>query len=323
MLKDHDGIVIGELHSDKTSKKFILDQMETFKKCGVETLFLEHLFYETIQEDLDAFFSSPSDEFPPILSKILEREETHPDNCLNYKAMILAAKKEGIRSVAIDTNLSYQAGFDKSKGSEGPERYLGMNYTAAEIIKKEKGSGKFVVLAGSAHSSKCEGVIGLREILDCPSLVISDSIKDGMQRDVENYAGKLKKIDILLSVMDLPKVIKESSIFTYNTKSFKKYLARHKAEFTDGTYWVTPGENRKETFPRGIREQFVLTTIQEGSPKKIEFEVNENNEIILPGQNPVLFKHFEESEGSPSLIGFLKEQQMIKNPLDLKNINEE
>lgn len=39
--------------------------------------------------------------------------------------MILAAKKAGIRVVAIDTNLSYQAGLDRDYGSQGPYRYDG------------------------------------------------------------------------------------------------------------------------------------------------------------------------------------------------------
>ncbi|PJD97803.1 MAG: hypothetical protein CK425_01345 [Parachlamydia sp.] len=318
ILEKHEGLVIGEIHSHITPKKFIIDQMQTFKECGVTTLFLEHLFYETLQEDLDAFFKSSSDEFPLILNKILERPEIHPDKILNYKAMILAAKKAGIRVVAIDTNLSYQAGFDRDYGSQGPHRCEGMNYTAAEIIKKERGKGKFVLLVGSAHSSQCEGVKGMREILDCPSLIISDAVKDDMEKNVENFVGKLKKVDVLLSVATPQLAVTQADSFYRNAKLLKLFFVHEKSNLADGTYSITP--RQKYSF-FGLYRKFVLITQIAGVPHEYKFSINSKNEIVLEGAEPKTFTFFDASAGSPSFIGFLKEQQLIKNPLDLEKIS--
>ena len=162
MLSDHEGLIIGEDHKEVSSKQFLINQMENFKKQGVKTLFLEHLYYDSMQGQLDAFLDSPSDEFPYDLEIYLEREEIHPDNGLNYKEIILAAKKAGIRIVGIDTTVSARAGWSVRDGSSGPDRNAAMNYTAYEVIKKEKQGSKYVVLLGNAHSSTSEKIPGMR-----------------------------------------------------------------------------------------------------------------------------------------------------------------
>lgn len=54
-----------------------------------------------------------------------------------------------------------------------------MNYIAMQIINKEKGEGKFVVLTGSAHVTVFnESVPGLSEILGCPNLVIAKKLHE-------------------------------------------------------------------------------------------------------------------------------------------------
>lgn len=205
MLKDHSGIIIGEIHRDSSPKSFLISQMPNFKSAGVDTLFLEHLFYDTIQHDLDDYFNSPSDQLPSILEQTLKRTEIHPDETNNYKNVIMAAKKNGIRVVAIDTSVSYKAGWDDHFGAQGANRYKGMNYTASKIIERERGNGKYVALVGSAHSSTCEGVPGMREILNCPSLVIEDSSQDSIQLKVLNHGSNsyepgIEKTDVLLYI---------------------------------------------------------------------------------------------------------------------------
>jgi biotin operon repressor len=57
IYKDYSGAVIGERHNDIYSKKFIIDNIYMLKQKGVEVIYLEHLYYDVMQEDLDAYFS--------------------------------------------------------------------------------------------------------------------------------------------------------------------------------------------------------------------------------------------------------------------------
>lgn len=194
-----------------------------------------------------------------------------------------------------------------------------MNYTAAEIIKKEKRKGKFVLLVGSAHSSECEGVKGMREILDCPSLIISDSLKDDMQQNVENFVGKLKKVDVLLSVATPQLAVTKADSFSYHdAKLLKQFFVHEKSNLADGTYCIAC--RQKYNF-FGLYRKFVLITQLAGIPQEHKFSINSKNEIVLEGAESKTFTSFDKSTGLPSFIGFLKEQQLIKNPLDPEKIS--
>lgn len=217
-LKNNNGIIIGERHHDRVPKEFIMNNLDRFKQEGVETLFLEHLFYDTMQTRLDNYFTLENNSLPPLLETyLLYLDDGFASSRPNYysspsdriepgfKELVVAAKKAGIRVVGIDTESSYELG-------TGGSRIEGMNYTAYEIMQKEKGSGKFIALVGSAHTSTFKGVPGLRELMGCPSLIIEEKYPKGsdnsskekkkyreLQVNLTNWHG-LKSVDMFLSL---------------------------------------------------------------------------------------------------------------------------
>lgn len=220
MLSQADGIIIGEAHHERAPKEFIMQNIKQLAKEGVKTLFLEHLFYDTMQDQLDEYFQSPQDKLPPILEAYLDyldngfgiqrRIGEDQDALLpGFKELVIAAKEAGIRIVALDTTASYQSGMTLY-GAEGSERMEAMNYTAYEIMQKEKGSGKFIAFVGSAHTSTHLGVPGLREIMDCPSLIVDELPKKSKEsrkvvphvsdhfKDIDKGGG-IQSVDVLLS----------------------------------------------------------------------------------------------------------------------------
>ena len=168
--QNFNGFIIGEIHSEKNSKKFLIDNMQQLKNEGVETLFLEFLPFDTLQHDIDAYLSGPPGVFMPrSLELLLDEKDTGfeigKNSPYGFKALVRAAKNAGIRVVGIETNASEKAGFT-DMGSTGSERTMGLNFTAQEIIKREKGQSKFVALMGNTHATTSYGVPGLSEILD-------------------------------------------------------------------------------------------------------------------------------------------------------------
>ena len=124
LLTEHTGLLIGEAHNDHMPKTVLIDNMKLLKQNGVDILFMEHLFYDTIQKDLDAYNSNPKASMPRILEAYLDSLDAgfRVDSQSGYRALISAAHKNGIRVVALDTAASYKAGYDqwsgKSKGQK-------------------------------------------------------------------------------------------------------------------------------------------------------------------------------------------------------------
>lgn len=186
-----EGLVVGESHSDTSPKDFLIRNMEELKKNGVSTIFLEHVFIDTMQEELDNYLKGPPDaKFPVALEghlkvhEFLQRAGTgikpseYEGNTL--KDVIIAAKKAGIRVVGLDTVTSYQSGTSEKFGvTDASARLKGMNFVANEIVQNEKGKGKYVILCGLDHACTNSGdkVAGLNEILGVPTIAILDKNK--------------------------------------------------------------------------------------------------------------------------------------------------
>lgn len=189
MLRFSKGFIIGENHSEICSKKFLIYNMEALKKEGVTTFFLEHVFKETTQTDLDNCFNHPNEPMPTVLEAYLDSQDTGNqigDLNFGYKALVKAAINAGIRVVAIDTEASYNAGLSII-GSSGPDRAAAMNYQAQKIINSEGNEGKFVALIGNTHVSHYDNVPGLSEILNCPNILFLASKTPNIHLNVRNW----------------------------------------------------------------------------------------------------------------------------------------
>ena len=186
LLKNHDGLCIGEIHKSLASKKFLIDNMAELKKQGVTTLFLEHLFSDTQTSLLNEYLDPLCTEMPPLLSRHLDHlDKGHglrnivDDNPYSFKGLIMSAKKHGMRIIPIDTSISYER--DKNQidsQDKHTSRCVMMNYIAAQQFSKFKADhshNKYVFFVGSAHiNAVTSSVPGIAEITGCPTIVVED-----------------------------------------------------------------------------------------------------------------------------------------------------
>lgn len=194
ILDQHEGICIGEQHRDVSPKKILIDSMLAFRQKGVDTIFLEHIFYDHQQEMLDEYMETGvmSPQLKSYL-KILDMGFDFNQKPIGYLKLIQAAQEVGIRVVALDTSLSYYMGSNVSLGIVNCNlRRKGMNPIAASIIELEKtSSGKFLALMGSAHivtvqEDKEETLPGIAELVAVPALFIAEekNMSDSFYYDV-------------------------------------------------------------------------------------------------------------------------------------------
>ena len=185
-----------------------------------------------------------------------------------------------------------------------------MNYTAYEVIKKEKQDSKYVVLLGNAHSSTSEEVPGMREILGCPTLCIEDSTSNDLKIGVENYLDEIEKADVVLKHMEPLMAIKNTAGYQeVNSKLAKDHLEKQEV----GTYLIR--ESKEE--PKGMRKQFLITVRQESEVKEYPVNVTLKGEFVFTesdGQT-ISFKNFSFDEGDQeSLMSYLKNKNIISKP---------
>lgn len=195
LLENHEGLFIGEIHSHKTPKSILKDQMKFLASIGVKTLFLEHCCYDgAIQTELDKFFETLK--ATPFLQHFLRRGFGAVSG--NYYDMVKAAVEAGIRPIGLEKANAQSLGYHSFGGSDGADRMLGLNVSATEIIQKHKKRGKYVSLDGSAHLSYYHNIAGLSELCNAPSLIIEDASLCEYQTGIRNlnYTNKEKIIEI-------------------------------------------------------------------------------------------------------------------------------
>ena len=207
LLKENQGICIGESHKSESSKKFLMDNMDALKKRGLDTLFLEHVLSDSHQKELDQYMKSPpKSEMPHTLKAFLtildKGNEVSPE--YGFTRLVEKAKEHQVSVVAFDTNASYFSHNPNSFNEvETQQRCQNMNYLAKKAIDAKQGEGKWILFAGSAHISKHLGVLGVSELTGSPSLVIED-LKKGLQSkialNVKEYLGTDINPDIVISM---------------------------------------------------------------------------------------------------------------------------
>ncbi len=173
LLKDHKGVLIGENHSEKISRVILMKQMVYLASLGVKTFFLEHCCFDTLQYELDQFFKTkvPSN----FLKVFLSSGCGGVVGSINYFNLVDTAVQAGIRPVGLEMAITQLVGYKSYEGANGEARMLAMNMCAKEIMEREAGQGKYMVLVGSGHLSYCDGVPGLSELCQVPSLFFKES----------------------------------------------------------------------------------------------------------------------------------------------------
>lgn len=170
------GLVIGETHSTRSSKRLLIDSFKHLKKQGVRTLYIEHLLTDLHQAALDTYQRTLK--MPPILENyLLDLDAGHmpryhgPDT---FTHVIKAANKYGFRIRALDCTASYHI-----KGLSGTkDREQLFSYFANQVIKADQkavGPHKWVAFMGSAHTDLYIGVPGIAQLQDAISLHVRDT----------------------------------------------------------------------------------------------------------------------------------------------------
>ena len=208
-------LFVGENHNDDIARRLIVEAMPEIEKAGA-SLCLEHFFYESQQTSLDNWIlRSPKDAPMPLA---LERYVKYLDksfgldapDSVGFEAVLYAAKKHGVRVVALDTEAVYAI----DAGIKG-DRVANFNYVASQIIAKEIGNGSFVASVGNAHCAKyieysMEGaarvvseIPGLDQLCGAASLAVfagKDVSPTITERDDSIRVGHHSKSDITISI---------------------------------------------------------------------------------------------------------------------------
>lgn len=177
-LKKYDGICVGEYsHSDTSGKALLIKNMKALYQLGIRTLFLEHIYYDSMYEHL-----ANKKIIPEHVDLYLQELDTgHRVNSTFYtfRQLVHSALQAGIRVVPIDTSLSYAIGGHRKKGVvSSKKRCIAMNYVATRIIESEQiqKNEKYIVFMGAAHLCEyAKGIPGVSELLGVPSVLIRDS----------------------------------------------------------------------------------------------------------------------------------------------------
>jgi hypothetical protein len=199
IFSDFKGICLGEIHTDKSPKLFLVDHMEYLFSLGVRVLYTEFCFVET-QEELKAYNQGPKEaELPPIIAADLQtiNRGSHLVGNATFTAVIEAAHHAGIDIVGIDSGRARHL-----SGTEANYRVEVMDYHAFQIIqwdlKNRNKRDKYVVFGGAAHMKNYSyGVSkdpGLGHLLQVPIVEVKDSFESDDLSTITFETGAYVKI---------------------------------------------------------------------------------------------------------------------------------
>ncbi len=177
LYRHRSGLVLGESHADEFSKQFLIKHMELLRDQGVKTLYVEHLFTDLHQADLDTFHRTT--QMPRNLRAYLRvQDKGHMfeyTGTNTYTNVLIAANKYGLRIRALDCAASYHV-----KGIRGLDgRFTLFSYFAHHVINADQlaqGAHKWVAFMGSGHTDLHRLVPGIAQMQDAVSLHVRDVV---------------------------------------------------------------------------------------------------------------------------------------------------
>ena len=176
------GLIIGESHTDKSPKQFLVDNMHLFKSLGVTILYMEHLLTDPHQGLLDEYLQTPTDAPMPIELKLylnLLDQEHDLSGSASFTAVVEAAKRHHIQIIAIDTEATYRLGISDSMKalfdySSQQQRFRAMNMAMIEKYQTYDQGTNYIAFVGSAHVATYLQTPGISDLLGCPHIAIYD-----------------------------------------------------------------------------------------------------------------------------------------------------
>lgn len=160
------GMCLDDNHAQGATKDLLIDGMDDLAAQGVTTLFVEH-FWQEQQALLDQYLTAPADApLPPALAEAVRKLDEAPglNGGQHFERLLAAAKRARVRVVGLD---DFDAKTPQDNDPRNWERRAArFNKTAADVVKREKGAGKFLLMAGAKHNNTHEGGIpGLAQLL--------------------------------------------------------------------------------------------------------------------------------------------------------------
>nr|WP_180205863.1 membrane-targeted effector domain-containing toxin [Pseudomonas sp. SbOxS1]NYU06049.1 hypothetical protein [Pseudomonas sp. SbOxS1] len=163
------GLVVGESQDRIASMRFLIENMPTFARQGVKTLYMHRLLNDFSQVELNSFAETGM--MRGMLKMYLQKLPGDPAGQFTPLEVVKTAQRNGIRVQATDCLASYRY-TDTTTGlrsRQSIKTYL--THTIMQATQARNGGGKWLVLTeqentntfrGMAGISETEGGIGLR-----------------------------------------------------------------------------------------------------------------------------------------------------------------
>lgn len=173
LLQEAPGVVVGETHNDPSARRLLTQNMAALRNAEVNTLYVEHFRFGEHQAALDRFFRNPQ-----LQPRDLPELQAQLGGLEGLGDMLVAARANNIRVVAIDDAIAETERAQRLESDQrfARERAARMNYVSADIINADgaaRGSGRYVVLVGAAHShTHPEGIPGMAQLMNVPAVAL-------------------------------------------------------------------------------------------------------------------------------------------------------
>ncbi|WP_421567684.1 membrane-targeted effector domain-containing toxin [Stenotrophomonas sp. PD6] len=187
LLRTSSGVVVGEAHASRASKRLLIDHMRLLRTLGVDTLYLEHLQADIHQADLDLLHQNAGLTLP-LKQFLSDQDRGHMTDAASgatFRAVVDAATRAGVRIVALDLMASYHlkgAKHEVTGDAHGDHlRTRVLNHVAAARIEHDQhrpGAGdrprRWIALVGNTHAGTFDGIAGIAGRLGVPSMRVED-----------------------------------------------------------------------------------------------------------------------------------------------------
>jgi hypothetical protein len=188
LLRTSAGLVVGEAHASKASKRLLIDHMRLLRTLGIDTLYMEHLQGDIHQADLDALHRQGT--VSPALKRFLSEQDqghmTDPESGATFSNVVATAARAGLRIVALDLMTSYHLKGAEHEACAGtaPSNNLRtrvMNHVGVARIQHDQcravancAPRRWLALVGNTHAGTFNGIDGIAGRLGVPSLRVED-----------------------------------------------------------------------------------------------------------------------------------------------------
>ncbi|NWA27920.1 hypothetical protein HX866_23790 [Pseudomonas gingeri] len=168
------GLVLGTgAKSIVSARKLLIDNLPVLARLQVQRIYVQHLMKDFDQQLLDDFHSKGvmPDELKNILRNEDNKDSIDPKGKYSLRQLLISARKQGIRILALDTAISYPDGQrvqdPNPEWSPSLRRLPIFNYIAHKLISADQqqyGAHKWLALVENIHVNTLRQIPGLAEL---------------------------------------------------------------------------------------------------------------------------------------------------------------